>query len=1288
MLTYLPLRYQSSNRPFTRFGIFALVAFLAAGSGIAQEAKWIWSPEHPRGQATEGDCYFRRAMQVDTVEEASITITADDAYDLYVNGRLIGNGRSIQQMEQYDISRLLQKGTNVIGVRVTNHMDGPAALAARVFVKQQGKNWVSFSSDTAWRTHLDRTEGWSNVRFNEARWKPAQEFGLLGETAPWDRREGADANELSEHQRFRINQEFVVNEVLGSDSVGSLINMAFNEFGHIIASQEGGPLLLIYDSDKDGVPDKTREYCKLVENIQGILPLNGDVFVTGDGQQGPGVYRLTDKDHNGSIDQADKIVGFKGPVGEHGAHGLAFGHDGFIYCVLGNHAQYDGEYAKSSTARAFYEGDLVQPRMEDPGGHATGIKAPGGSVVRFNIDGSKVGIVTAGLRNAFDLVLHSSGRLYTHDSDMESDEGSVWYRPTAIYEVAEGGEFGWRSGWATWPNYYFDRLPPSLETGRGSPTGGCVYSHHMFPRRYHDALFLADWSQGKILSVTPDEKGNLNSEVFIEGQPLNVTDVAVGPDGWLYFCTGGRGTKGGVYQVRWRGKVPDSVRDPGSGIAQAIKQPQIDSAWGRQAVATLKRELGSAWSSQITNIASGDATPPGQRVRALELMQLFGPTPTPILLGELTSSPSELVRAKAAYYLGLHEANPLTQTELVGLLADSDPKVQLAACEALLRAGYEVEPEHLLSLLGNVDRKLSWAARRLLERVPAAQWSHLLEHDDQRIRLQASLALIVASPTPENCEKVLRGIETMLTGFVSDRNFIDLLRLTQITLHQSGLTASNLPELAQALADEYPVGQPILNRELIRILTYLNAEQIIPTAIASLQGDLPHEDRLHIAMHLSLFKHQWSAAERYQIIKFFEESQTVDSGSSVPLYVMNLTHGLCKDLTLEEARIFVAEGAKWPNAALVSLYQFPDALSPADLATLKKLDETIDGKGYEAEQFKRLRTGIVAMLAQQGDEECQAYLREIWVRSPERRQAIALGLAQYPSDENWDYLVRSLPVLESYAIPDVMNALRQVTAAPDDSQALREVILHGLRMEQAGQSPQPALDLLSYWTGIEAGDATLTESRDRTVTLGDSQPSKGSPLEKWQRWFAETYPNDPPAELPHLEKSSPWSVETLSEYLATSDGRRGSSEAGMAAYRKAQCADCHKASSIGQPIGPDLTTIANRFTRNEVIESILFPSHIISDQYRSQRVVTTDGKVYAGLLIRKSSGTVTIRDAQSQETTISDETIELIEPSKISMMPTGLIDTFSAAEVRDLLTFLGYVPEQQQVAQREGEAPR
>ncbi len=777
----------------------------------------------------------------------------------------------------------------------------------------------------------------------------------------------------------------------------------------------------------------------------------------------------------------------------------------------------------------------------------------------------------------------------------------------------------------------------------------------MFPVRFHDSLFLADWTAGQILCVRFDEEGRAQSEVFIEGQPLNVTDVAVGPDGWLYFCTGGRGTKGGIYQVRWRGTVPDSVKNLGDGIEQAIKQPQLDSAWARQSIATLKRELGSSWADDVAGVAFSNENPSKYRVRALDLMQLFGPTPNVDLLLSLSENSNEAVRAKAATLLGKQD-NDLAEDRLLEMLKDEAQEVAQSAAAALTRAEKMPSAQQLTSLLASSNRRTSWTARRLLEMLPSNEWRDtMLEHDDQRVRLQAGLALVIADPSEENCQTTVAMCLGMLEEFVSDRNFIDLLRLVQVSVERGKIAPDALPELRQALVSEYPVGEPLLNRELFRLLTYLNAESVIPQAISYLQSDAPLEERLHTAMHLRFFDHEWNASERYAIIKFFEEMEPAKAGSSVPLYVMNVTRDIAQDLPMSEARIFVSEGAKWPNAALVSLYQYPEKLAPSDLQTLIQLDQQIDRKGFEGEEYKRLRTGIVAMLSQHGSEESQEYLRQIWIRSPERKQAIALGLSMMPSDENWDYLVRSLPVLESYAVPAVMNSLLKFPAATDDSQALREVILHGLRMQAEGQSPVVPLKLLRYWTG---------------QSFAASKPA--AELQAWQEWYAKKFPDLPAANLPALEQSSPWNLETLDEFFASSDGRRGDPEHGRLVYEKADCAKCHSFQGTGTAIGPDLTTLTSRFTRKEVVESILYPSHIISDQYRTQRVLTVDGQVLTGVVSKEADGTLSIRDSNLDTHIVAEQDVEQIEASKTSLMPSGLIDNLTSAEIRDMVTFLGY----------------
>ncbi len=108
----------------------------------------------------------------------------------------------------------------------------------------------------------------------------------------------------------------------------------------------------------------------------------------------------------------------------------------------------------------------------------------------------------------------------------------------------------------------------------------------------------------------------------------------------------------------------------------------------------------------------------------------------------------------------------------------------------------------------------------------------------------------------------------------------------------------------------------------------------------------------------------------------------------------------------------------------------------------------------------------------------------------------------------------------------------------------------------------------------------------------------------------------------------------------------------------------------------DLTAVAKRFTRKEVLESVLFPSHVISDQYAARRVLTASGQAYNGLVTRKSDGSLVVKDSDLNEHVVSEEDIEEIVPSKVSMMPSGLFDSLSAEEIRDLFAYMGFVPTQ------------
>lgn len=1252
-------------------GIWAAVAgwIVSAGPLAAEEAQWIWDSRVQKNAVPTGaSCFFRKAINLRSDAVGRVTIAADDVYELYINGRRIGTGRSARKMTDYDISRYLVRGRNVVAVRVDNTRGTTAALAARVSIQPSvnGK-WYSFSSDDTWKTSLQQAPMWQTATYNDARWNRAQSFGQLGNTVPWDRQEDvATETEHQESHRFQIQEGFGVQRLFDDEQAGSLIAMAFNEFGHLVASREGGPLLLMFDKDGDKIPDEVRTYCDKVESCQGILPLNGDVYVTGMGPDGAALYRLSDQDRNGTLEEVETLIKFRGKPGEHGPHGITLGPDGMLYVTVGNHMQVVDAGGEGETLPPSYEGDLVQPRFEDPGGHARGVKAPGGTIIRTDLEGKTVERVAGGIRNAYDLAFHPDGALFVHDSDMESDVGAAWYRPTALYDITEAGEFGWRSGWAKWPEYYLDRLPNVLDTGRGSPSGAVCYEHYAFPVRYHGSLFLGDWSEGRILSVRLKANGagyTADSQVFLQGEPLNVTDLCVSPDGALYFCTGGRGTAGGVYRVVWEGPIPERVKNLGTGIAAAIRQPQPMAAWSRQELAGIKRDLGEKWPEMVAGVAFSDENPPHYRTRALELMELFGPTPSDELLLELARAQSESVRARAAYMMGLH---PSTRTarQLERMLEDRDMRVRRVACEAMLRTKHQPTPEDLLPLLRSNDRTLAFVARRVLETIPAGKWRDLvLESDDPRIGIQGTLAMVNIDSSEATSVQALSKLSQMMRGFLSDADFVDLLRVMQVALDRGKIKPEKVQPLRDQIAEEFPAGDSRMNGELMRLAAYLEADSVAPRALRFLKGDAPIADRVHVAMHLPFLTRSWSSAERFELLKFYETAAREEAGSSVPLYLMNVTRDFAKHLTEDDALAVLEQGASWPNAALASLYKLPQPIDHETALVLIDLDKQISDQEFTRDVYKRLRTGITAMLSVTGDEEALAYLRKVWRMSPERRQPIAMGLALHPDGKNWDYLVRSLNVLEGDAAKDVLMQLATVPVATDDPEALRQVILLGLQASESNRSTKPAQQLLSHWTGLQRGDA-------------DDES-----MEVWQQWYKKTYPDRPDAKLPTVDEDARWDFDQLAEYLESPEGRYGDPAAGAEVFVKADCASCHRFGNQGESVGPELTTIARRFTRREVLESILYPAHVISDQYSSKKVLTLEGRVYVGLIAENGRGDLMIRDAQNEVTTVPQDDVDQILPSTSSIMPSGGLDQLTLSEISDLMSYLGVLPPLE-VAQR------
>ena len=1230
----------------------------AARPQRAQSAtpRWIWSPSHTKNEVPVGECFFRKSFKLGKPEVGEVQITADNEFELFVNGQPVGSGKDWRKMQTFEISNFLQQGKNSIAVRVANIDEGSAGLTALVLVKEQGGTFEAHSTNGSWKTSVRRYQGWTTPDFPDREWVNAKSYGELGATLPW----GDEVILADRGRRFQIGADFTVERLLRDDEVGSLIAMTFDGQGNILASQEGGYLLKVTDTDNNGTPDTVNVFSNQIKNTQGLLSLGTRVFAVGDGPEGSALYRLRDANRDGVAEEIKAIVPFKGSKGEHGPHAVRLGPDGLLYVVVGNHARAGIQPAAGSPYRNAYEGDLVRPRHEDPRGHAVGLPAPGGTVFRTDTNGSFVELVAGGLRNSYDIAFNADGELFAYDADMEWDAGAPWYRPTRINHISPGAEFGWRSGWAKWPDYYVDSLPATLRIGPGSPTGIECYEHTVFPKEFRGALFGCDWATGRIHCVKLERSGasyNAESHAFLEGRPLNATDIAVGPDGALYFSTGGRGTDGGIYRVRWTGEAPEDFTRSKQGIELALIQPQLEADWARAEIAKIKQQLGSSWDQEVEKVARDKIRKTSERLRALDLMVYFGPRPSEALLLELAQQDVAEIRARAARLM-FSVKTPGVQNQLVALLDDTDALVRRIACETLTRQGAQAPAENLAKLLGDKDEYVAFAARRALEQMPLNQWGNVVFHDKRpQAFLRGCVPLLASSGATaphilKRCQQMVAEYQAGEGATLTPNEFVDLLRVTQLSLALGNLTAEQAPGLGEVLLAKYPSGNRRSDRELVRLLTFLQVPGAAEKFAAQMDKEIASTDKLHIAAHASRLQPGWETNTKLTMLQFYEKARSLESGYSVSAYLENFARDFFTRLTLAERRHILKAGDRWPTSALSILAKLPDNPGADLLAELRALDERIRPLCQKSDTFRRLRVGIVAALGRHGDQESLNYLYQMYHDEPGQRDVVAMSLTQQPGGDSWSYLIDALKTAEGQSARSILTALAQVPQRPQQHDAYRQVILQGLRLGDNGAGE--ALDLLSSWSG-QAAQGSSENWHQR--------------LAAWQQWYDKQFPDAPPAALPSDSGKDKWSYDELLAFLSSRSAQMGDAERGKEAFAKAQCVKCHRMGSHGESIGPELTTVAKRFQRKEILESIVYPSHVISDQYAS-RLVVAGGKTYSGMLVPRGQDGITLLLPTGEKVELAHEDIDEIKGSGVSAMPTGLLNALSLQQVADLFAFL------------------
>ena len=119
-----------------------------------------------------------------------------------------------------------------------------------------------------------------------------------------------------------------------------------------------------------------------------------------------------------------------------------------------------------------------------------------------------------------------------------------------------------------------------------------------------------------------------------------------------------------------------------------------------------------------------------------------------------------------------------------------------------------------------------------------------------------------------------------------------------------------------------------------------------------------------------------------------------------------------------------------------------------------------------------------------------------------------------------------------------------------------------------------------------------------------------------------------------------------------------------------QCKNCHRIQQEGEEVGPELTSIGNKYNRAQLLESILEPSKLIDPKYVTYLLETVDGRSLTGLLVKKDADEVLLKDAQNKLIRVRAEEVETLVAQPQSLMPDLLLRDMTAQQVADLLAFL------------------
>lgn len=574
-----------------------------------------------------------RRLQLDRpLQQATLRFAVDHASaTISINGQPVLEVAPFCQTQTLDVANHLRRGANQLDITLSSSATPltPPAFALSLDLRFADGSRDEIRSDSSWTAPKDAPALIDHGPVASELWGIDRRDLSLSAYENYEQWQQSKTDVAGKFRtKFQVAPGFQVTELRqATPEEGSWIAMAFDDQGRLTISREdSGFLRVTLNDDRSQVNGVQHLPAPLLE-CRGLV-YNGQTLYA-NANNTKGLYSLVITD-SGSVRDLTRIRDFPGNVG-HGRNDLALQRrpNGGVslYSIHGDSVDvpYDDVTDLTSPIRESY----TLPAKKE------------GTLIRIDLDPGQPPVTTllhSGLRNPYGIALDRRGVPFTFDADNEHDMGTPWYRPTRILQLATGGDSGYREVTGQLPPRFHDQpdhAPQLFDIGRSSPTSVMFGDNLKFPASYRRALFALDWTYGRVIAVHLFPRGRTYraaGETFLQGRPLNVTDVATGPDGAMYLITGGRKTQSALYKVTWTGPVTSE------------RNPDIDAGLSDYE----RNQLAAADRAATAPVASQPADPIARHQHRLELERLALDLPT--FLGHAkTLPPTELLDQLLAF---------------------------------------------------------------------------------------------------------------------------------------------------------------------------------------------------------------------------------------------------------------------------------------------------------------------------------------------------------------------------------------------------------------------------------------------------------------------------------------------------------------------------------------------------------------------------------------------------------------------------------------------------------------